>query len=369
MRVDELRPLPPLRRPERRAARRAGRGAAPRSRFEPGVELFREGDPADFWWVLRRRGDRPGPRTSAARTTVVGRMDVPGRWAGGFRAWDEHGVYLATGRGARRRAGAPGAGRAAAGARRRLVPVRRAPDRGLVPHGALHRVDGPPARVPGHARHAGRRPRPRDQQPGRRRDPRGRRPRRRVRDAAGVAGAAGRAGRSRPSSSSALDELRREIEPPAGDPDPLADRRPRGGAVQPGWTEHGVEQDWRHRPGAGGRRGRRRLVRAGRGGAGRSSARAGLWSGWPARCPSRPCSPRSRSRPGAISELVAAVQSYSQLDRASLQQIDVTDGLESTLVMLGHKLRRRHHGGARLRRRRAADRGLSRASSTRSGPT
>jgi hypothetical protein len=25
---------------------------------------------------------------------------VPGRWAGGFRAWDAHGVYLATGRGA-----------------------------------------------------------------------------------------------------------------------------------------------------------------------------------------------------------------------------------------------------------------------------
>jgi hypothetical protein len=27
-------------------------------------------------------------------------MDAPGRWAGGFRAWDEQGVYLATGRGA-----------------------------------------------------------------------------------------------------------------------------------------------------------------------------------------------------------------------------------------------------------------------------
>ncbi len=26
-------------------------------------------------------------------------MDQPGRWAGGFRAWDEHGVYLATARG------------------------------------------------------------------------------------------------------------------------------------------------------------------------------------------------------------------------------------------------------------------------------
>jgi signal transduction histidine kinase len=39
-----------------------------------------------------------------------------------------------------------------------------------------------------------------------------------------------------------------------------------------------------------------------------------------------------------ISALVAAVKSYSQMDRASLQRIDVTDGLESTLLMLGHKL-------------------------------
>jgi len=40
-----------------------------------------------------------------------------------------------------------------------------------------------------------------------------------------------------------------------------------------------------------------------------------------------------------ISQLVAAVKSYSQMDRASVQRINVTDGLESTLVMLGHKLR------------------------------
>ena len=40
-----------------------------------------------------------------------------------------------------------------------------------------------------------------------------------------------------------------------------------------------------------------------------------------------------------ISELVAAVRSYTQMDRASMQRIDVTDGLDSTLVMLGHKLR------------------------------
>jgi signal transduction histidine kinase len=39
-----------------------------------------------------------------------------------------------------------------------------------------------------------------------------------------------------------------------------------------------------------------------------------------------------------ISELVAAVRSYLHLDQASMQHIDVTQGLESTLVMLGHKM-------------------------------
>jgi len=41
---------------------------------------------------------------------------------------------------------------------------------------------------------------------------------------------------------------------------------------------------------------------------------------------------------GRISELVAAVKSYSHMDRASLQRADITEGLDSTLVMLGHKL-------------------------------
>jgi signal transduction histidine kinase len=39
-----------------------------------------------------------------------------------------------------------------------------------------------------------------------------------------------------------------------------------------------------------------------------------------------------------ISDLVAAVKSYSQLDRATLADTDVTEGLESTLVMLGHRI-------------------------------
>ena len=42
-----------------------------------------------------------------------------------------------------------------------------------------------------------------------------------------------------------------------------------------------------------------------------------------------------------ISELVAAVKSYSYRDQAPVQEVDVHEGLESTLTMLGHKL----HGG------------------------
>jgi signal transduction histidine kinase len=39
-----------------------------------------------------------------------------------------------------------------------------------------------------------------------------------------------------------------------------------------------------------------------------------------------------------VSGLVATMKSYAQLDRASLQVTDVTEGIESTLVMLGQKL-------------------------------
>jgi signal transduction histidine kinase len=42
---------------------------------------------------------------------------------------------------------------------------------------------------------------------------------------------------------------------------------------------------------------------------------------------------------GRVSELVTAVKSYTQMDRASRQTVDVTEGIESSLVMLAHKLR------------------------------
>jgi signal transduction histidine kinase len=41
---------------------------------------------------------------------------------------------------------------------------------------------------------------------------------------------------------------------------------------------------------------------------------------------------------GRISELVGAMKSYSQMDRASLQRVDVKEGLESSLVVLGHRI-------------------------------
>jgi len=47
-----------------------------------------------------------------------------------------------------------------------------------------------------------------------------------------------------------------------------------------------------------------------------------------------------RNSAGRISELVAAMKDYSHLDRAPFEEIDIHDGLESTLVILGHKLKK-----------------------------
>jgi signal transduction histidine kinase len=46
---------------------------------------------------------------------------------------------------------------------------------------------------------------------------------------------------------------------------------------------------------------------------------------------------------GRISHLVAAARQYSQMDRAPHQEIDVRDGLKSTLIMLSHKINERRN--------------------------
>jgi signal transduction histidine kinase len=68
-------------------------------RFETGDVLFREGESADFWWVLLA-GRVELLRRTRWEESVAGVMDRPGVWAGGFRAWSDQAGYLATGRGA-----------------------------------------------------------------------------------------------------------------------------------------------------------------------------------------------------------------------------------------------------------------------------
>jgi signal transduction histidine kinase len=47
-----------------------------------------------------------------------------------------------------------------------------------------------------------------------------------------------------------------------------------------------------------------------------------------------------RNSAGRISELVGAMKDYSHLDKAPFEEIDIHDGLESTLIILGHKLKK-----------------------------
>ena len=62
---------------------------------------------------------------------------------------------------------------------------------------------------------------------------------------------------------------------------------------------------------------------------------------------------------GRVSSLVAAAKQYSQMDRAAHQWIDVHAGLDSTLVMLTHKIGNGRQGGQGLRPDAAADPGPS----------
>jgi signal transduction histidine kinase len=299
----------------------------------PGVELFHEGEYADFWWVLVD-GAIDLIRRVGREDTVVARMDVPGRWAGGFRAWDEHGTYLATGRGAsdgrvlkvpagvlRDRANAwfPFGTHLIAGLYRTARSIESTARQrnslvtlGTLAAGIAHEINNPAAAA------------------SRAVDGLEKEFRVLLLSLAELAHKA-----ISPEQFAALDALRRELEPSVLDPLTRADREQ---ALSTWLDRHGVARPWIIAP---------KLVAA------------GVDLAWCARATD--ILEGSAIEPGLewvagtfavgallsevkestrrISELVAAVRSYTQMDRASVQHLDVTDGLDSTLVMLGHRLR------------------------------
>ena len=302
--------------------------------IEPGLQLFTEGDPADHWWVLVD-GAVDLFRTVGREEARVGQM-LPGRWAGGFRAWDDDGVYLATGRGVEfgRLLKVPAHDlrdlmeewlplavhlvRGVFGTARTIEATVRQRESlvtlGTLSAGLAHELNNPAAAA---VRTVGTMGTTLD----------------------GLLDSLGQLAEGAITAEQflALERLRRTIEPPSANRSPMqiSDAEEELGE----WLEdHGVEDAW--------------ALAATLAGAGvpidwceraadllpGRALEAGL--SWVAGTLSVSAQlGELREATGRVSELVSAVRSYTQMDRASLQPVDVVEGLTSTLVMLGHKLK------------------------------
>ena len=299
--------------------------------FDAGDELWHQGDHADHWWVLIE-----GAIDIKRENNTVARMDVPGRWAGGLRAWDQEGVNMATGRGAEAgrvfrvpasvlreltTAWFPFFGHLIAG----LYGTARAVESTLLQRDALvtlgtlaaglaHEINNPAAAAS------------------------------RAVDALESACQTLLSslrhiadGEISAQQFKNLDSLRRQIEPSAAPPDPLA-LADAEETLSDWLVGHGVGNDWVIAPA---------LAASGVDVAWCEQAAAVLGDAllepgleWVASTLSvSTLLSEVAESTRRVSEIVGAVKSYSQMDRAEVQRFDVTDGLESTLVMLGHKLK------------------------------
>ncbi len=334
MRPEELRSIPLLEglTDEQLAELAAGAEVV---ELTPGTMLFREGDLADYWWVLVE-GAVELSRLSGREETVVGHMDVPGRWAGGLRAWDPHGAYLATGRASqpgrmlrvpsellreRMQAWFPLAVHLIGGlygTARSIESTARQRDAlitlGTLAAGLAHELNNPVAAA---ARSVDALDATCDS----------------LLDSLGGLAQ----GHLEPHQFTALDELRRTTTWSSERADPLAAAEAEEALA--GWLgRNGVDDPW---------------------GLAGQLADVGADVAWceqvaelvpppalvaaltwvaSARTAQRLLG-EVREATGRVSDLVTAVRSYTQLDRAALQPVDVTGGLDNTLVMLGHKVR------------------------------
>ena len=299
-----------------------------------GQLLFDEGRPASSWWVLLE-GTVALIRQVGTEESVLGYMTEPGQWAGGFAAWDEFGVYFATGR-------AENPGRVL---RLDSAELRRLSQQWF-PFG-LHFIDGlvnTVRRIESTARQ------------------------REALVALGTLSAGLAHELNNPASAAtravdalhdtteqvlsslarlaaggitaqeytALDGLRLEVSGVGSGLVGLA-LADREDELSDWLTDHDVDRDWVIAP---------------------VLAAAGADVGWcerlEAALPATSLAPalewisaslstaalvqEVKEATGRVSALVAAVRSYSQMDRASLQSTDLVEGLDSTLVMMAHEL-------------------------------